>query len=165
MTARILLSLMILCAAGAAAGRAQEDYLEDSEISALRDAQEPDKRMILWMDFAQRRIGAEQQLRNAHHLQCRCQSGRVGTQRDVVMEASELVQLVVNRLLETDLKRIYLISPTVSADNREIKFEFHVSKEPDSKLANAPPSRSRRATKSSSPLTPAPKSSSTVKNS
>jgi hypothetical protein len=37
---------------------AQDDYLTSGEVSAVRDAQEPDKRMILWMDLAQRRIDA-----------------------------------------------------------------------------------------------------------
>jgi hypothetical protein len=36
----------------------QNDYLTDGEVDAVRDAQEPDKRMILWMDLAQRRVDA-----------------------------------------------------------------------------------------------------------
>jgi SecD/SecF fusion protein len=56
-------------------------------------------------------------------------------------KASELVQLVVNRLLDTDLRRIYLINPTVSADNREIHLEFHVADSADSELAFASPAQ------------------------
>jgi len=33
-----------------------EDYLSDGEVTAVRDTQEPDKRLILYMNFAQRRI-------------------------------------------------------------------------------------------------------------
>jgi hypothetical protein len=40
---------------------AQEDFLSSGEVDAVRDAQEPDKRMILWMDLAQRRIDAVKQ--------------------------------------------------------------------------------------------------------
>jgi hypothetical protein len=56
-------------------------------------------------------------------------------------KAAELVQLVVNRLLDTDLRRIYLINPTISADNREIKLEFHDSDKPDSELVFASPAQ------------------------
>jgi len=67
MTAPLLL-ITLLCGAGATA-RAQEgmtaigdeDYLTSGEISAVRDAQQPDKRMILYMDFAQRRIDSVKQ--------------------------------------------------------------------------------------------------------
>ena len=57
-----LLVLVLACWAGAGlAARAQEDYLTDGEVSSIRDTQEPDKRMILWMDFAQRRVDAVKQ--------------------------------------------------------------------------------------------------------
>jgi hypothetical protein len=56
MMARLVIFLVIGWAAAGPLARAQEDYLEDDEVSALRDAQDPDKRMILWMDIAQRRI-------------------------------------------------------------------------------------------------------------
>jgi hypothetical protein len=50
---------VLLCWAGAGLSvHAQDDYLTSEEISAVRDAQEPDKRMILWMDLAQIRIDA-----------------------------------------------------------------------------------------------------------
>jgi hypothetical protein len=54
--------LMLFCSAGAVLpATAQDDYLTEGEISAVRDAQEPDKRMILWMDLAQRRIDSIKQ--------------------------------------------------------------------------------------------------------
>ena len=39
-------------------GNAQEDFLTPGEIENLRDKQEPDKRLILYLDFAQRRLDA-----------------------------------------------------------------------------------------------------------
>ena len=51
----IWLAVLLWLASGVA-GLAQEDFLDSVEISAMRDAQEPDKRLILWMDIAQHRI-------------------------------------------------------------------------------------------------------------
>ena len=60
---RLLLLLALACVGTASRAPAQEDFLSDGEISAVRDAQEPDKRMVLYMDFAARRIeGIKQQL-------------------------------------------------------------------------------------------------------
>ena len=42
-------------------GNAQEDFLTPGEIENLRDKQEPDKRLILYLDFAQRRLDAIQE--------------------------------------------------------------------------------------------------------
>ena len=56
MKARVVILGLLCCAGAGLSARAQEDYLTDGEISAVRDTQEPDKRMILWMDFAARRI-------------------------------------------------------------------------------------------------------------
>ena len=35
---------------------AQDDFLTDGEITAIRDAQEPEKRIVAYLDFAQRRL-------------------------------------------------------------------------------------------------------------
>jgi hypothetical protein len=64
----VFLTLCLLTAGRAARaqeGMVQEDYLTDGEISSLRDAQEPDKRMTLFMDFAQRRVDGVKQLLSA----------------------------------------------------------------------------------------------------
>jgi hypothetical protein len=59
--------LALLCLAGAARAQegmtriGEEDHLTSGEISAVRDAQQPDKRLILYMDFAQRRIDTVKQ--------------------------------------------------------------------------------------------------------
>jgi len=54
-----LFLVAVLCGTGAfLPAHAQDDYLTPGEVSAVRDAQEPDKRMILWMDLAQLRIDA-----------------------------------------------------------------------------------------------------------
>ena len=55
----LLIILALLCWSGPVLpAQAQDDYLSEGEIDAIRDAQEPDKRMILWMDLAQLRIDA-----------------------------------------------------------------------------------------------------------
>ena len=56
-----LLLAIILCWMGRglpAHAQDSEDYLTDGEVDSLREAQEPDKRMVLFMDFAQRRLDA-----------------------------------------------------------------------------------------------------------
>ncbi|MBI2819710.1 MAG: hypothetical protein HYX73_07005 [Acidobacteria bacterium] len=61
MMARLAI-LVLVCSPGAVLpAHTQDDYLTEGEISAVRDAQEPDKRMILWMDLAQRRLDAVKQ--------------------------------------------------------------------------------------------------------
>jgi len=61
-----LLLVALLCWTGAIRlARAEDDFLDDGEVAAIRDAQEPDKRMILWMDFAQRRVDAVKQAQAA----------------------------------------------------------------------------------------------------
>lgn len=58
MTGRVWI-LALLCLSGLPiSARAQEDFLTDGEIIAVRDAQEPDKRLVLYLDFAQRRLDA-----------------------------------------------------------------------------------------------------------
>ncbi len=59
MTGRILMVALFcgLFATGRAAW-AQEDFLTEGEISATRDAQEPEKRIVVYLDFAQRRLDA-----------------------------------------------------------------------------------------------------------
>lgn len=57
------MTLLWLAGTGAAAP-VQQDFLTEGEVDAVRDAQEPDKRMILWMDLAQRRIDAVKQAIN-----------------------------------------------------------------------------------------------------
>ena len=54
----LVLMLILSAVAWGVRARAQddEDYLTDGEVSSLRDAQEPDKRMTLFMDFGQRRV-------------------------------------------------------------------------------------------------------------
>jgi len=56
MKSRLVILALLLWVGGSSPARAQEDYLTNGEVDALRDAQEPDKRLILWMGFAQRRI-------------------------------------------------------------------------------------------------------------
>src|SRR5581483_5248937 len=41
---------------------AEEDFLTDSEVDAVRDAQEPDKRLLLYLDIAQSRLEAARSL-------------------------------------------------------------------------------------------------------
>jgi hypothetical protein len=54
---RLLFAVIaLLCWSGAVL--AQDDFLTEGEISQVRDAQDSDKRLILWMDLAQRRIDA-----------------------------------------------------------------------------------------------------------
>ena len=60
---RAILSLAILMLCSMAWGfpaHAQdgEDYMTDEEVSSMRDTQEADKRMILLLDFGQRRVDA-----------------------------------------------------------------------------------------------------------
>jgi hypothetical protein len=60
MNSRLLLVMLMLCSIGRGflAHAQEEEYLTDGEVSSLRDTQEPDKRMILFMDFGQRRVDA-----------------------------------------------------------------------------------------------------------
>jgi hypothetical protein len=51
-----MVALCSLFAGGVAS--AQEDFLTEGEVSAIRDAQEPDKRIVAYLDFAQRRLDA-----------------------------------------------------------------------------------------------------------
>jgi hypothetical protein len=53
--------LAAICWAAALPACAQDDYLTDGETAAIRDQQEPDKRLILYMDFAERRLDAVKQ--------------------------------------------------------------------------------------------------------
>jgi hypothetical protein len=56
MRQRVLWMAAFLWIACGVAGFAQEDFLDSLEVSAMRDTQEPDKRLILWMDIAQHRV-------------------------------------------------------------------------------------------------------------
>ena len=58
MNRRALALLLILLGGFLIPGNAQEDFLTPGEIEGLRDKQEPDKRLILYLDFAQRRLDA-----------------------------------------------------------------------------------------------------------
>ena len=60
MKLRLFFLLLLLGTPWAPAGHAQEDedYLTDGEVTSLRDTQEPDKRMTVFLDFAQRRVDA-----------------------------------------------------------------------------------------------------------
>ena len=57
MTGRILMAALCCLFAAGVMG-AQEDFLTEGEVSAIRDAQEPDKRIAVYLDFAQRRLDA-----------------------------------------------------------------------------------------------------------
>jgi hypothetical protein len=61
-----------------------DDYLSDGEITAVRDAQQPDKRLILYMDFAQRRIDAVKEALG---------SGKSGAGRNVQKKLVEYIRL------------------------------------------------------------------------
>ncbi|HWP84721.1 MAG TPA: hypothetical protein VNN17_05995 [Terriglobia bacterium] len=60
-TRRAILFLFSCWMAGWLPASAQDDFLTQGEVDMVRDAQEPDKRMILWMDLAQRRIDSVKQ--------------------------------------------------------------------------------------------------------
>jgi hypothetical protein len=59
MTRHLALVLALLILSGAAAAvQAQDDFLTDEEVTAIRDAQEPEKRIVAYLDFAQWRLDA-----------------------------------------------------------------------------------------------------------
>ena len=58
MKRRIILLLLIGVGWHVVPAPAQEDFLTSQEISSLRDTQEPDKRILLYLEFAQRRLDA-----------------------------------------------------------------------------------------------------------
>lgn len=53
-----ILALTLALLIGGTAVRAQDDFLRDGEIDAIREAQEPDKRMLAYLTFAQLRLDA-----------------------------------------------------------------------------------------------------------
>ena len=81
----ILCTLTAALAARAQEGMVQEDYLTDGEVSSLRDAQEPDKRMTLFMDFAQRRVDAVKQQLSA---------GKPASGREIQKSLTEYVHIL-----------------------------------------------------------------------
>jgi hypothetical protein len=81
----ILCSLSAGFSARAQEEMAEDDYLTDGEVSSLRDTQEPDKRMTLFMDFAQRRVDAVRQYLSA---------GKPASGRDIQKSLAEYVQIL-----------------------------------------------------------------------
>lgn len=58
MKRRILLGIFAWACLCGPSGRSQDDFLTSQEIDAIRDAQEPAKRILAYVEFAQRRLNA-----------------------------------------------------------------------------------------------------------
>lgn len=94
---RYLLMLMILCTP-LLAQPAQKDFLNSDEADQIREAQEPDLRLQLYMRFAQQRIDQLGQ------LMAKPKTGRSGMIHDLLEQYAQIIE-AVDTYIDNAIKR------------------------------------------------------------
>jgi hypothetical protein len=99
-----------------AAGNAQEDFLTPGEVDEIRDKQESDKRLVLYLDLAQRRLDAIKQSMAAN----KPGAGRIA--QKFLREYTSILEALETTVAEGREKRALRDKDLKEAETRESEF-------------------------------------------
>lgn len=97
-------------------GNAQEDFLTPGEVDEIRDKQEPDKRLVLYLDLAQRRLDAIKENRAVN----KPGAGRVV--QKFLREYTSILEALETTVEEGREKRAFRDKDMKQAEARESEF-------------------------------------------